>query len=164
MRITKRGWIVLATVSVVVGFGTAEMGHGANWTLAYEAKQHVPSVKPSMELAQHTVYTVKKKRAQRPGEKYRDCILHRESRHNYRSRSSAGQGGYQFIQSTWNVTAKRAHRLDLVGVRPDRASRADQDAMYFSAWRQGNGKFYWSARWGANYACWRGDVLPMRGQ
>lgn len=153
---------MLATVGVVVGFFTAELGHGANWTLAYEAKQHDTS-----QLATHAAVKQvesKVRKRVRLGEKYQECILHRESRHNYRSRSSAGQGGYQFVQSTWNITAKRAHRLDLVGVRPDRASRADQDAMYFSAWAAGNGKFYWSSRWGASYACWKGDTKPMRGQ
>ncbi len=38
-------------------------------------------------------------------------------------------GGYQFMISTWNSIASKTGRGDLVGVRPDLASPADQDAM-----------------------------------
>lgn len=38
-------------------------------------------------------------------------------------------GAYQFIRSTWNDTAARAGRPDLVGVGPWQASPADQDAL-----------------------------------
>jgi muramidase (phage lysozyme) len=38
-------------------------------------------------------------------------------------------GAYQFLPSTWNATASRAGRNDLVGVLPSNASPADQDAM-----------------------------------
>ena len=53
-----------------------------------------------------------------------------ESGGNYRAINAAGYyGAYQFSPSTWNSTANAAGRPDLVGVRPDNASPADQDAM-----------------------------------
>lgn len=59
------------------------------------------------------------------------CVRHRESRGNYTVVNPAGPwyGAYQFLASTWNVTARHAGRLDLVGVIPSQASPADQDAM-----------------------------------
>jgi resuscitation-promoting factor RpfB len=38
-------------------------------------------------------------------------------------------GAYQFMSGTWNRIAPMAGRPDLVGVRPDKASPADQDFM-----------------------------------
>lgn len=38
-------------------------------------------------------------------------------------------GAYQFTISTWNWVAEIIGRTDLIGVRPDLASPADQDAM-----------------------------------
>ena len=54
-----------------------------------------------------------------------------ESTNNPRAVSKSGKyrGLYQFHQGTWNGVAKRAGRPDLVGVSPDHASPADQDAM-----------------------------------
>jgi len=53
-----------------------------------------------------------------------------ESGGNYRAVNPAGYyGAYQFNQGTWNSTAGSAGRKDLVGVRPDKASPSDQDAM-----------------------------------
>lgn len=59
------------------------------------------------------------------------CLRRRESGGNYQAVSSTGLyfGAYQFMISTWDSTAGRAGRPDLIGVRPDRASPADQDAM-----------------------------------
>ncbi len=49
---------------------------------------------------------------------------------NYARNSGNGYyGAYQFLPSTWDATAKRMGRNDLVGVRPDLASPADQDAL-----------------------------------
>lgn len=53
-----------------------------------------------------------------------------ESGSNYKAVNPAGYyGAYQFNPGTWNSTAQAAGRSDLVGVRPDMASAADQDAM-----------------------------------
>ncbi len=59
------------------------------------------------------------------------CIRTRESHGNYRAVSANGmyRGAYQFTQSSWDLAANHAGRHDLVGVLPDRASPAAQDAM-----------------------------------
>lgn len=57
------------------------------------------------------------------------CVKQRESGGNYQAVGRGYYGAYQFAPSTWDGTARHAGRLDLVGVRPDRASPADQDAM-----------------------------------
>src|ERR1700737_3555510 len=58
------------------------------------------------------------------------CTRTRESNGDYTVVNSAGPwyGAYQFAQSTWNSVANHAGRLDLVGVPPNAASPADQDA------------------------------------
>lgn len=99
-----------------------------------------------------------------PGERYRKCILHRESRGIYtlRPNSANASGAYQFTPIAWNATVKRMGRPEWAGRHAYTFSRAVQDAVYEAAWEQGNGKFYWSARWGAPYACFPGDVRGMR--
>ena len=59
------------------------------------------------------------------------CIRARESHGNYGAVSANGvyRGAYQFSQSSWNTAATHAGRHDLVGVLPNLASPADQDAM-----------------------------------
>lgn len=58
--------------------------------------------------------------------KLRKC----ETGGNYQTNTGNGfYGGYQFMLSTWNRIAPKANRPDLVGVRPDLASPADQDYM-----------------------------------
>jgi hypothetical protein len=59
------------------------------------------------------------------------CIRQRESGGNYSVVSSNGlyYGAYQFSLSTWDGTARHAGRGDLVGVKPNVAAPADQDAM-----------------------------------
>ena len=60
-----------------------------------------------------------------------------ESSGNYRAINAAGYyGAYQFHPGTWNGTAQRAGRGDLVGVRPDRAAPADQDAMALALYQR----------------------------
>lgn len=46
-----------------------------------------------------------------------------------RNTNNGFYGGYQFMLTTWNRIAGKIGRADLVGVRPDLASPADQDAM-----------------------------------
>ena len=59
------------------------------------------------------------------------CVRQRESHGNYRAVSANGvyRGAYQFAQSSWDLAARHAGRNDLVGVLPDQASPADQDAL-----------------------------------
>lgn len=53
-----------------------------------------------------------------------------EASGNYQRNSDNGfYGAYQFMVSTWNRVAPKVGRPDLVGVRPDQASPADQDFM-----------------------------------
>ncbi|MBP7018400.1 transglycosylase family protein [Candidatus Saccharibacteria bacterium] len=53
-----------------------------------------------------------------------------ESGGNYAAVNSAGYyGAYQFGIGTWNSIASSIGRGDLVGVRPDKASPGDQDAL-----------------------------------
>jgi hypothetical protein len=70
------------------------------------------------------------------------CVRHRESRGNYGVINPSGPwyGAYQFLASTWNVTARHAGRLDLVGVLPSDASAYDQDEMAWALYQwQGSG-------------------------
>ena len=49
---------------------------------------------------------------------------------NYRTNTGNGfYGAYQFMIQTWNTIAGMSGRTDLIGVRPDLASPADQDMM-----------------------------------
>jgi len=59
------------------------------------------------------------------------CVRWRESRGDYTvvNPDSGAAGAYQFLQSTWDNTARHAGRHDLVGVRPHRVAAATQDAM-----------------------------------
>ncbi len=59
------------------------------------------------------------------------CVRARESGGNYSIVDGSGQymGAYQYSQSTWDGIAARSGRSDLVGVRPNTVSPADQDAI-----------------------------------
>jgi hypothetical protein len=70
------------------------------------------------------------------------CVRNRESRGNYGVVNPSGPyyGAYQFLTATWNVTARHAGRVDLVGVLPSSASAYDQDEMAWSLYQwQGSG-------------------------
>jgi peptidoglycan hydrolase CwlO-like protein len=76
------------------------------------------------------------------GDSFLACVRQRESRGNYSVVNPSGPwyGAYQFLASTWNVTARHAGRIDLVGVIPSNASPADQDAMAWHLYQwQGSG-------------------------
>ena len=76
------------------------------------------------------------------GNAFLACVRERESHGNYGVINPAGPwyGAYQFAASTWNITARHAGRLDLVGVLPSNASPADQDAMAWHLYQwQGSG-------------------------
>lgn len=60
-----------------------------------------------------------------------------ESHGNYSTNTGNGfYGAYQFMISTWDRTAAAIGRNDLVNVRPDLASPADQDAMVIANTRR----------------------------
>ena len=70
------------------------------------------------------------------------CVRRRESGGNYGAVNPAGPylGAYQFLQSTWNVTASHAGRPDLVGGPANVASAYDQDEMAWALYQwQGPG-------------------------
>jgi peptidoglycan hydrolase CwlO-like protein len=69
------------------------------------------------------------------------CTRNRESRGIYTVVSSSGlyYGAYQFLKTTWDVTALHAGRPSLVGVVPNSASEYDQDDMAWTLYQwQGN--------------------------
>jgi cytoskeletal protein RodZ len=65
------------------------------------------------------------------------CVRQRESGGNYSVVSSNGLwfGAYQMTRQTWNSTAQRAGRADLVGVPPNQASPGDQDSLALVLYR-----------------------------
>ncbi len=62
---------------------------------------------------------------------YLQCVVQAESGGNYGAVSPNGMymGAFQFSQATWNAAAQAIGRSDLVGVRPNLASPADQNAV-----------------------------------
>ncbi len=53
-----------------------------------------------------------------------------ETHGNYAANTGNGfYGAYQFMIGTWDNIARKTGRIDLVGIRPDLAAPADQDAM-----------------------------------
>jgi hypothetical protein len=93
-------------------------------------------------------------------ERVRECIMHRESRHNYRAanKSSSARGAYQFLDSQWrdglvwmmlkeSKKTKDGLRKEIRSLRdkPIHAwSRYYQDRAFFTAWRHGAGKKHWA--------------------
>lgn len=70
-----------------------------------------------------------------------------DSAGGYRAISPDGayRGAYQFLQSTWDSTARQAGRSDLVGVAPDQASPGDQDMLALFLYHQ-QGNRPWNGR------------------
>ena len=67
-----------------------------------------------------------------------ECVRWRESRGNYQAVNSTGtfMGAYQFYQGGWDTFATRIGRHDLVGVAPNHALPADQDAVALGAYNE----------------------------
>ena len=59
------------------------------------------------------------------------CVRNRESHGDYTASDPTGTylGAYQIYQGGWDAVAARIGRLDLVGVAPNHAAPADQDAI-----------------------------------
>jgi hypothetical protein len=93
-------------------------------------------------------------------ENIRKCIMHRESRHNYRAanKSSSAKGAYQFLDSQWrdglvwmmlkeSKNNKDGLRDSIKELREQPIhvwSRYYQDRAFFTAWRNGAGKKHWA--------------------
>ena len=62
---------------------------------------------------------------------YFECVKWRESRGDYTVSDPTGtfHGAYQIYQGGWDEIATEIGRDDLVGVRPDTATRLDQDIV-----------------------------------
>lgn len=75
------------------------------------------------------------------------CVRQRESRGNYAASDSTGTflGAYQIYQGGWDSVATRLGRQDLVGIPPNAASPADQDAIAL-----GMLQFHGRAPWGGS--------------
>lgn len=90
----------------------------------------------------------------------RKCIMHRESRSNYRARStiSTASGAYQFLDSQWRVSLthmmikeSKATRDGLIDdikalrAKPIQAwNRYYQDRAFYTAWDNGRGADHWN--------------------
>jgi hypothetical protein len=90
----------------------------------------------------------------------RKCIMHRESRHNYRARSSisTASGAYQFLDSQWRVSLTymmvQESRVTADGlINEIRAlrhkpiqewNRYFQDRAWYTAWDNGSGADHWN--------------------
>ena len=68
-----------------------------------------------------------------------------ESHGNYSAVSKSGtyRGAYQFHRRTWDATARRAGRSDLVGHDPATATPWDQDTLAVTLWDHGRGRGHW---------------------
>lgn len=90
----------------------------------------------------------------------RKCIMHRESRSNYRARSSisTAAGAYQFLDSQWRISLthmmiqeSRATKDGLISEikalrnKPIQAwNRYYQDRAFYTAWDNGKGADHWN--------------------
>lgn len=94
-----------------------------NWLNTTTTKPKPPAAKPA------TTKSV---------DEFFECIRWRESRGNYEAVNSTGtfMGAYQFYQGGWDTFAGRIGRHDLVGVKPNHASPADQDAVALAAYNE----------------------------
>ncbi len=85
----------------------------------------------------------------------RKCIMHRESRFNYKAanKSSSARGAYQFLDSQWRVSLTHMlipeHKDRKKEVRSLRKkpihkwNRYWQDAAFYTVWRHGKGRNHW---------------------
>lgn len=96
-------------------------------------------------------------------ESVRECIMWRESRHNYRAanKSSSARGAYQFLDSQWRrsltfmLMSEHSDKKEEVKSLRDKPihhwSRYWQDAAFWVAWRHGEGRHHWSLQ---GNQCW----------
>lgn len=90
----------------------------------------------------------------------RKCIMHRESRSNYRARStiSTASGAYQFLDSQWRVSLTYMmiqesrvtadgliHEIKALRHKPIQEwNRYFQDRAFYTAWDNGRGAVHWN--------------------
>ncbi len=90
----------------------------------------------------------------------RKCIMHRESRFNYRARSSisTASGAYQFLDSQWRISLTymmiQESKVTADGLIEDikalrnkpiqEWNRYYQDRAFFTAWDNGRGADHWN--------------------
>jgi hypothetical protein len=93
-------------------------------------------------------------------EDIRECIMYRESRHNYKAanKTSSARGAYQFLDRSWRdglvwmmIEESKKSKDGLVDeiknlrTEPIHAwSRYYQDRAFFTAWRHAEGKKHWA--------------------
>ncbi len=75
------------------------------------------------------------------------CMRQRESHGDYSVTDPTGtfMGAYQIYQGGWDAVARSIGRTDLVGVKPNHASPADQDTIALAMLRQ-----YGTSPWGGS--------------
>lgn len=118
---------------------------------AHVASQYAPPTSPSISTVRVLSPTVVPVSSASGVYSHHDdpflvCTRMRESTDNYAAVSSSGYyGAYQFLPSTWDVTAIRAGRSDLVGVLPSHASEYDQDELAWTLYLW-QGKTPWGGR------------------
>jgi len=87
-------------------------------------------------------------------ERSRKCIMHRESKYDYRAanKSSSARGAYQFLDSQWRnglvwmMLDEGGNKKEIKSLRKKPIhhwSRYWQDRAFFTAWRHGQGKHHW---------------------
>lgn len=107
-------------------------------TAPKKLSQAAPAAAPAPAPAPAPVATAPSSGGASPAEAaFLACVRQRESGGNYSVVSSNGLwfGAYQMTRQTWNSTAQRAGRPDLVGLPPNQASAGDQDSLALVLYR-----------------------------
>ena len=85
----------------------------------------------------------------------RECIMWRESRHNYKAanKTSSARGAYQFLDRKWRdglvwmMLDEGGNKKEIKALRKKpihKWNRYYQDRAFFTAWRHGEGRNHWS--------------------
>ena len=138
------------TLTAALALGSASPAVGAN----FDYKNPTKPTKNATKLSdsQYRGWHYEKR-----WEKYRKCVMARESGGNYKANGPYGSGSYQFIQSTWNTAMERANMPEWIGVRPHKAPPYVQDHGF---WVMANpypkqkglqGKHHWSSAHAASF-------------
>lgn len=98
---------------------------------AQQTNVHVGSPSPSPSPAPSPASAASSTTADPALNPFLQCVVQAESRGDYQAVSPTGQymGAFQFSQPTWNQAALLAGQPQLVGVPPNQATPAQQDAL-----------------------------------